>query len=168
MSKPRDILEEKAKQTGTLKNSIDKEDSENKDPEITKEIETIINDEGKKVIVFSDPLYSKEKRSTINFSVFRGKWEFEDIDDIDDDPEKCAVKFIPVKDGSNITIGFKSLKDRVEFFDSIYSDNPMKQTGTGMSLEKIANSKVMKTTGGLVGLSVLGYGLYKIFKGKED
>jgi len=168
MSKPRDILEEKAKKAEALKNAIDVEKSADKSVKNTKEVETIINEEGKKVIVFNDPLYSKEKRSTINFSVFRGKWEFEDIDDIDDDPEKCAVKFIPVKDSSSFTIGFKSLKDRVEFFDSIYSDNPMKQTGTGMSLEKIANSKVMKTTGGIVGLSVLGYGLYKLFKGKEE
>jgi hypothetical protein len=168
MSKPRDILEEKAKQTEALRNAIEKENQESNTQENPNEVKTIINEEGKKVIVFNDPLYSKEKRSTINFSVFRGKWEFEDIDDIDDDPEKCAVKFIPVKDGSNFTIGFKSLKDRVEFFDSIYSDNQMKQTGTGMSLEKIANSKVMKTTGGIVGLSVLGYGLYRIFKGKEN
>jgi hypothetical protein len=168
MSKPRDILEEKAKQTEALRNAIEKENQESNTQENPNEVKTIINEEGKKVIVFNDPLYSKEKRSTINFSVFRGKWEFEDIDDIDDDPEKCAVKFIPVKDGSNFTIGFKSLKDRVEFFDSIYSDNQMKQTGTGMSLEKIANSKVMKTTWGIVGLSVLGYGLYRIFKGKEN
>jgi hypothetical protein len=168
MSKPRDILEEKAKQAGSLKNAIEEDNSAVKSNQDSKGVETIINEEGKKIIVFNDPLYSKEKRSTINFSVFRGKWEFEDIDDIDDDPEKCAVRFIPVKDSSSLTIGFKSLKDRVEFFDSIYSDNPMKQTGTGMSLEKIANSKVMKTTSGIVGLSVIGYGLYKLFKGKEE
>jgi hypothetical protein len=168
MSKPRDILEEKAKNTESLKDTIAENNTGIKSQAGTKEIETIVNEDGKKVIVFSDPLYSKEKRSTINFSVFRGKWEFENIDDIDDDPEKCAVKFIPVKDSSSLTIGFKSIKDRVEFFDSIYSDNSIKQTGTGMSLEKFANSKVMKTTGGIVGLSMLGYGLYKFFRGKED
>jgi hypothetical protein len=168
MSKPRDILEEKAKQSDALISAINNDTEGNSSRVNPNEIETIINEEGKKVIVFNDPLYSKEKRSTINFSVFRGKWEFEDIDDIDDDPEKCAVKFIPVKDGSALTIGFKSLKDRVEFFDSIYSDNTIKQTGTGMSLEKIANSKVMKTTGGIVGLSVLGFGIYKFLKGKNE
>jgi hypothetical protein len=52
--------------------------------------------------------------------------------------------------------------------DSIYSDNEMKQIGGGMSLEKFANSKVLKTTGGLVGLSVIGYGLYKLFSKKDS
>ncbi len=84
------------------------------------------------------------------------------------DEEKCAVKFTPIRDNSNITVTFKSHKDRVEFMDSIYSDNDLKQVGGGMSLENIANSKVLKTTGGLIGLSVLGYGLYKMLKGKGD
>lgn len=167
MSKSKDLLEEKAKNTVSLQNTIDNEDKE-LNQEAGSDIKTIINEEGKKVLVFSDPLYSKERRSTITFSVFRGKWEFEDIDDIDDDPERCAARFVPTKDGSSFTIGFKSIKDRVEFFDSIYSDNEMKQNGPGMNLEKFANSKVFKTTSGLVGLSVLGLGLYKFLKGKDE
>ncbi len=166
MAKAKDILEEKAKSAEALRDAIDSEATELQ--EDNPDVKTIINEEGKKVIVFSDPLYSKEKRSVINYTIFRGGWEFENIDDIDDDPEKCAVKFVPKKDNSNFTITFKSLKDRVEFFDSIYSDNQMKQVGTGMSLEKIANSKVMKTTGSIVGLSVLGYGLYKLLRGKTE
>jgi hypothetical protein len=90
------------------------------------------------------------------------------MDDLDnDDQEKCAVNFSPIKDGSNVTIAFKSLKDRVEFMDSIYSDSEMKQIGGGINLEKFANSKVLRTTGGLIGLSLAAYGLYKIFRGKE-
>ncbi|MFO7447175.1 MAG: hypothetical protein R6W90_12470 [Ignavibacteriaceae bacterium] len=168
MSKSKNILREKAKNSETLRDAINSEAPELQHVNQEESPKTIVNEEGKKVLVFKDPLYSKEKRSIINYSVFRGKWEFENIDDIDDDHEKCAVKFVPVKDGSSFTIGFKSLKDRVEFFDSIYSDKDMKQTGTGVSLEKIANSKVLQTTGGLVGLSVLSYGLYKFLKKKED
>jgi hypothetical protein len=51
--------------------------------------------------------------------------------------------------------------------DSIYSDSEMKQLGGGVNLEKLANSKVLRTTGGLIGLSLAAYGLYKLFKGKD-
>lgn len=134
------------------------------------EQEEIIDEEGKKVIVFHDPLHTREKRSTVNFTTFRGKWEFENLDNIDEtDEQKCAVKFIPVKDSSTITIAFKSVKDRLEFMNSIYSDNELKQLGGGMNLEKFANSKILRTTGGLIGLSLAGYGLYKIISGmKKD
>jgi|SRR5690554_1804244 len=164
MSKLRDELEKKAKETNSLSESIEgiKEDKEDYSPK------TIINEEGKEVLVFSDPLHSKEKRSIVNYTIFRGKWQFENMDDLDEtDKEKCAVKFTPVKDGSNFTIAFKSLKDRVEFMDSIYSDSEMKQVGGGIDLEKLANSKVLRTTGGLIGLSIAAYGLYRIFKGKN-
>ena len=84
------------------------------------------------------------------------------------DKEKCVIKFKPISDGVSLTIAFKSFKDRVEFIDSIYSDHEMKQVGAGLHLEDIANSKVLKATGGLIGLSILGYGLYKLFgKDKE-
>lgn len=116
-------------------------------------------------MIFSDPFYSREKRSVVNYKTFRGKWEFENLEDIDEnDHDKCAVKFIPVRDSSNITVAFKSLKDIVEFMDSIYSNNEMKQIGSGINLEKIANSKVLKATSGLIGLSVAGYKLYKFLK----
>ena len=48
--------------------------------------------------------------------------------------------------------------------DSIYSDNEMKQIGSGINLEKIANSKVLKATGGLIGLTYAGYKIYKILR----
>jgi len=163
----RDILEKKAKQSETLKKTLKREKpEENKQQE---DLKTIVNEEGKEVLVFQDPLHSRESRSIVNYTIFNGKWEFENIDSLDDtDPDKCAVKFIPVKDFSNITIAFKSPKDRLEFMNSIYSDNDMKQIGGGISLEKLANSKVLRTTGGLIGLSLAAYGLYKIFsKGKE-
>jgi hypothetical protein len=167
MHKPKDILEKKARESETLKNSV-KDKSTGSEESIENSHKTIINKEGKEVLVFSDPLYSKEKRSIINYSIFRGKWEFENIDDLDDtDHEKCAVKFTPIKDNSNITIAFKSHKDRVEFIDSIYSDSQMKQMGGGIDLEKLANSKVLQTTGGIIGISLAAYGLYKLFKGKE-
>ena len=44
----------------------------------------------------------------------------------------------------------------------------MKQVGSGMSLEKFANSKVFKTTGGLLGLTVAGYGFIKCFAKKNE
>ncbi len=159
----KEILEEKSKSIEKLKEVIN--DIESTEPEKTE----IIGEDGKKVLVFKDPLYSREKRSVINYTIFRGKWEFEDLDEIDEeDGEKCAVKFTPIRDASSISVVFKSLRDRLEFMDSIYSDNEMKQLGTGMSLEKFANSKVFKTTSGLVGLSVAAYSLYKLFgKDKE-
>ncbi len=167
MSKTREILSNKAKEVQKLKESL-----ENESPNIIqdeKPLKSTVNKDGKEVLVFKDPLYSRERRSTVTYSVFNGKWEFENIDNMDEhDSEKCAVKFTPVRDNSNITVSFKSLKDRIEFMDSIYADNELKQVGGGMSLENLANSKVLKTTGGIIGLSVLGYGLYKLLKGKED
>lgn len=167
--KSKDILEQKAKLSERLKASLDTELAEEPEADTDIKPKVLVNEEGKKILVFNDPLYSREKRSVVNYTIFRGKWEFEDMDDLDEnDPEKCAIKFVPVKDSSNFTIVFKSLKDRTEFLDSIYSDNEMKQVGGGSNLEKIANSKVMRTTGGLIGLSMLGYGLYKMFIKKEN
>jgi hypothetical protein len=168
MNKSRDILEKKAQESESLKASVkNKDKSSSEYNEVSPK--TVINEEGKEVLVFSDPLHSREKRSVVNYSIFRGKWEFENIDDLDEtDQEKCAVKFKPVKDNSSLTIAFKSLKDRVEFIDSIYSDSEMKQMGGGINLEKFANSKVLQTTGGIIGLSIAAYGLYKLFKGKKE
>ncbi len=163
MLKSRDILVQKANEVKSLKSSIEGEKKETPKEELHPK--TVINEEGKKILVFSDPLYSREKRSVVNYTNFRGKWEFENLDGIDEnDLDKCAVKFTPVRDSSNITIAFKSLKDRIEFMDSIYSENEMKQIGSGINLEKIANSKVLKATGGLIGLSYAGYKLYKLLK----
>ncbi len=162
MKKSDEILKKKADGTEPL-NKIIGEDNVHPGEVLQ---QTIIDDEGKKIKVFEDPLYSREKRSTVNYSVFRGKWEFENIDEIDGVEDYCAVKFFPVKDESSFIIAFKSVKDRVEFFDSIYSDKEMRQRGGGMNLEKLANSRVLQTTSGLISLSVVGYGLYKIFKRK--
>jgi len=160
MKKSDEILKKKSKETFPLSSSIS--DTGKKSGEVSRK--TIKDEEGKEIKVFEDPLYSREKRSTINYSVFRGKWEFENLDEIDGEEENCAVKFYPVKDDSSFIIAFKSIMDRVEFFDSIYSDKEMKQRGGGMNLEKLANSRILQTTGGLISLSVLGYGLYKLFK----
>jgi hypothetical protein len=168
MTKLRDELEKKSKESEPLSNTIGEENSsaQNKANEFSPR--TIINKEGKEVLVFSDPLYSREKRSIINYTIFHGKWQFENIDDlVETDDEKCAVKFTPVKDGSTTSIVFKSLKDRVEFMDSIYSDSEMRQIGGGINLEKFANSKVLRTTGGILGLSLAAYGLYRLIKGKD-
>lgn len=168
MSKTKEILQKKAKSSETLKETFEDE-VEQSSATVSSEPQTIINEEGKEVLVFEDPLHSKENRSIVNYSIFRGKWEFENIDDLDEnDGEKCAVQFTPLKDSSSLIITFKSLKDRVEFMDSIYSDNEMKQTGGGMRLEKLANSKILRTTGGLIGIGLAGYGLYKLFFGKKD
>jgi hypothetical protein len=146
-----------------LRKSLDDEKSET-----PLESQEITNDEGKKVLVFHDPLHTREKRSVVNYTTFRGKWEFENMDNIDEtDIQKCAVRFIPRRDNSTFTLIFKSVKDRLEFMNSIYTDNEMKQVGGGMNLEKFANSKVLRTTGGIIGLSLAGYGLYKIFTGKK-
>lgn len=168
MSKPRDILEKKAKTSEPLKETL--YENEELESEAASTVpKTIKNEDGKEVLVFQDPLHSKENRSVVNYSIFRGKWEFENIDDLDEaDLEKCAVKFTPLKDSSSFIITFKSLKDRVEFMDSIYSDNEMRQIGGGMRFEQLANSKVLRTTGGLIGLGLAGYGLYKLFFGKKE
>jgi hypothetical protein len=52
--------------------------------------------------------------------------------------------------------------------NSLYANEEMKQIGGGMSLEKLANSKVLKTTGGLIGLGLAGYSLYKLFNKKSE
>ena len=164
MKKSDEILKKKSKESVPLSSSLG--DSEQKSGEFVHR--TIKDSEGKEIKVFEDPLYSREKRSTINYSVFRGKWEFENLDEIDGDEENCAVRFYPVKDNSSFIITFKTVKDRIEFFDSIYSDREMKQRGGGMNLEKLANSRVLQTTGGLISLSVIGYGLYRLFKKDSD
>ncbi len=162
MKKSDEILKKKAEESDSLKEMLDEDNLPS--GEVLQQ--TIIDEEGKKIKVFEDPLYSREKRSTVNYSVFRGKWEFENIDEIDGLEEHCAVKFFPVKDESSFIIAFKSVKDRVEFFDSIYSDKEMKQRGGGMNLEKLANSRVLQTTGGILSLSMAGYGIYKMLKKK--
>lgn len=169
MVKSREILKRKSQYTDPLSASV-----EDIFAEIESEIEhkdeiEVLDRNGKKVIVFNDPLFSKEPRSTVNYSVFRGKWEFEPLEDIDEtDSDKCAIQFKPLSDSAEVIIAFKSIKDRVEFMNSIYSSEEMKQVGSGMSLEKFANSKVLKTTGGLLGLTMAGYGLYKIFAKKDE
>ena len=170
MGKVKEILRRKSQYSDPLSTSVE---------DIFAEIESGIEDknvveysekDGKKIVVFNDPLYSRESRSTVNYSIFRGKWEFELLEDIEEsEPDKCAVQFNPIDDSAKLILAFKSIKDRVEFMNSIYADTEMKQIGSGMSLEKLANSKVLKTTGGLIGLGVAGYGLYKMFsKKKED
>lgn len=170
MFKSKDILQQKANESRSLKSTIDQEKVQTGDEHAeVPEPKTIYDEDGKKIIVFHDPLYSREKRSIVNYTMFNGRWEFENMDQLDEtDPEKCAVRFSPQSEGAQITIVFKSIKDRVEFMDSIYSDKEMKQVGGGMSLENLANSKVLKTTGGLIGLSIASYGLYKLFKGKKE
>lgn len=166
-TRAKDILKQKANETESLKETLEDKSEEQEETDVNPE--TIINEDGKKVLVFKDPLYSREKRSVVNYTIFKGKWEFENLDNIDDtEPEKCAVKFVTISDSASFTIVFKSLKDRIEFMDSIYSSREMKQVGTGMSLESVANSKVLKTTGGLIGLSLAGYGLYKLFGKNKD
>lgn len=169
MTKAKEILKRKSQYSDPLSASVEdifaeiENEIENKD-----EVEVTEKD-GKKVIVFNDPLYSREPRSTVNYSIFRGKWEFEPLEDIDEnDADKCAIQFTPLNDSAKVIIAFKSIKDRVEFMNSIYGSEEMKQVGSGMSLEKLANSKLLKTTGGLLGLTAAGYGLYKLFSKKNN
>lgn len=168
MSKVKETLRRKSKYSDPLSSSVD---------EILNEIEMdlkqqdeveVIEDDGKKILVFHDPLHKREPRSIVNYSIFRGKWEFELLEDVDEtDTDKCAVQFTPLSESSKLIIAFKSVKDRVEFMNSIYTNKEMKQVGTGMSLEKLANSKMLKTTGGILGFTLAGYGLYKLFKQKS-
>ena len=168
MSKVREILRRKSKISDPLSASVEDIFTDLEDKIDHKDEIEVIEKDGKKIIVFNDPLHSKEPRSTINYSIFRGKWEFEPLEDIDEtDPDKCAVQFTPLNDSARIILTFKSIKDKVEFMNSIYSSEEMKQTGSGMSLEKLANSKVLRTTGGIIGITAAGYGLYKMLTNKD-
>ena len=116
MSKTKEILQKKAKTSESLKESID-DDLEQTATTESSEPQTMVNEEGKEVLVFNDPLHSKENRSVVNYSIFRGKWEFESIDDLDEeDQEKCAIQFTPLKDSSSIIITFKSLKTELNLW----------------------------------------------------
>lgn len=169
MTKVREILRRKAQYTDPLSASVEDIFADIEDKIQHKDEVEVLEKDGKKVLVFNDPLHSREPRSTVNFSVFRGKWEFQPLEDIDEnDPDKCAIQFTPLNDSAKFIIAFKSVKDRVEFMNSIYANEEMKQVGSGMSFEKLANSKVLKTTGGLLGLTVAGYGLYKLFSKKNE
>ncbi|MCL6494938.1 MAG: hypothetical protein K6T54_09215 [Ignavibacterium sp.] len=169
MVKSKEILKRKSKETDPLSASVEDIIADIEDEILNKHEVEVIEKDGKKILVFNDPLFSREPRSIVNYSIFRGKWEFELLEDIDEtDPDKCAVEFTPLNDRAKLIIAFKSVKDRVEFMNSIYASQEIKQVGSGMSLEKIANSKIMKTTGGLLGLTVAGYGLYKFLRRKKD
>lgn len=159
MLKSKEILVKKAQEVKSLRDEL--KDDKKEGPEDI--YPHAVYDSGRKVLVFKDPLFSAEKRSTVIYSVFNGKWEFENIEDADSDGQEfSAVKFKPVKDGSDFILAFKSLKDRVDFMDSVYANNTLKQTGGGMNLEKLANSKIFRTTSGIVGLSIIGYNLLKL------
>ncbi len=157
MLRGRDILDKKASSSKRLKESVSEEGSSSIKPRLS------VNSKGEKILVFDDPLYSKEKRSIINYSEFTGKWDFEIIDDADSsDPEKCSVKLIPKKEFSEITLTFKSMKDRVEFMSSIYSDNELKQRGRGMNLEHMANHDVLNKKSNPFGISLTGLGMFRL------
>lgn len=169
MTKVKEILKKKSQISDPLSASVDDLIADIENSVSNENQVEVIDKNGKKVVVFNDPLYSREPRSTVNYSIFRGKWEFEPLEDIDEnDPDKCAIQFKPLNDSAEVIIAFKSIKDRVEFMNSLYASEEMKQVGSGMSLEKLANSKILKTTGGLLGLTVAGYGLYKLFSKKGD
>ena len=169
MIKSKEILKRKSKETDPLSASVDDIIADIEDEVLNKHEVEVIQKDGKKILVFNDPLFSREPRSIVNYSIFRGKWEFELLEDIDEnDSEKCAVEFTPLNDKAKLIIAFKSVKDRVEFMNSIYASQEMKQIGSGMSLERLANSKVMKATGGILGLTMAGYGLYKFLRKKKD
>lgn len=169
MAKSKEILKRKSKESDPLSASVEDIIAGIEDEVLNKHEVEVIEKEGKKILVFNDPLYSKEARSTVNYSIFRGKWEFELLEDVDEnDPDKCAVEFTPLNDSAKLIIAFKSVKDRVEFMNSIYASQEMKQVGGGMSLEKLANSKLMKTTGGIIGLTAAGIGLYQLLKRKKE
>ncbi len=169
MVKTKEILKRKSKISDPLSASVEDIFEEIENGIDHKDEVEVVDQNGKKVIIFNDPLYSREPRSTVNYSIFRGKWEFEPLEDIDEnDPDKCAIQFKPLSDGAEVIIAFKSVKDQVEFMNSIYSSEEMKQVGSGRSLEKMANSKILKTTGGLLGLTMAGYGLYKMFSKKDE
>lgn len=169
MTKSREILRKKSQYSDPLSASVEDIFAEIENGLDNKDVIEYIEKDGNKVLVFNDPLYSKESRSTVNYSIFRGKWEFELLENIEEnEPDKCAVQFNPLSDTASIIIAFKSVKDRVEFMNSLYADKEMKQVGGGMSLEKLANSKVLKTTSGLIGLGIAGYGFYKLFSKKKD
>lgn len=169
MAKSKEILKRKAQETDPLSASVDDILAGIEDEVLNKHEVEVVEKDGKKVLVFNDPLFSREPRSIVNYSIFRGKWEFELLEDIDEnDPDKCAVEFTPLNDKAKLMIAFKSVKDRVEFMNSIYANQEMKQVGGGMSLEKMANSKIMKTTGGILGLTVAGIGLYQLLKKKKN
>jgi len=169
MIKVREILRRKSLHTDPLSASVEEIVADIENDIQHKDTIEVIEKDGKQILVFNDPLYSREPRSIVNYSIFRGKWEFELLEDIDEtDSDKCSVQFNPLNDSAKLVIAFKSVKDRVEFMNSIYTSEEIKQVGGGMSLEKFANSKILKTTGGLIGLSLAGYGLYKSFKKKNN
>lgn len=169
MAKSKEILKRKAQESDPLSASVEDILAGIEDEVLNKHEVEVIEKDGKKVLVFNDPLYSKEARSIVNYSIFRGKWEFELLEDVDEnDPDKCAVEFTPLNDKAKLIIAFKSVKDRIEFMNSIYTSQEMKQIGGGMSLERIANSKILKTTGGILGLTVAGLGIYQLMKKKKE
>ncbi len=169
MAKSREVLRRKSQYSDPLSASVDDIFAEIKNGIEHKDEMEYVEKDGKKILVFNDPLYSRESRSTVNYSIFRGKWEFELLEDIEEsEPDKCAIQFNPLSDSSKVILAFKSVKDRVEFMNSLYANEEMKQIGGGMSLEKLANSKVLKTTGGLIGLGIAGYGFYKLFNKKQE
>ena len=102
-----------------------------------------INDFANKLYI--DPKYGMyQPRATLNYSVFRGKWE------IEDSKEDNSVRLINVESGDSLFLSFNSLKDKIEFVKGIYTEYPIKQVGSGMNLENLANDNVKPKFGSYV------------------
>lgn len=61
MLKSKDILVQKAKEVKSLRSSIEGERNEISKEELHPK--TVVDDHGKKILVFSDPLYSREREA---------------------------------------------------------------------------------------------------------
>lgn len=87
--------------------------------------------------LYVDPQYGLDHHSSVvNYAVFSNEWDIEDV------REEYIIKMIHRTSGDTISLSFNSLRDKINFVKNIYAAKPIKQVGSGMELEKLANSHV--------------------------
>ena len=92
--------------------------------------------------LYVDPQYGLDHHSSVmNYAVFSNEWDIEDV------REEYIVKMIHRSSGDTVLLSFNSLKDKINFVKNIYAAKPIKQVGSGMELEKLANSHLKPTRG---------------------
>ncbi len=85
---------------------------------------------------YEDPSCDLINPVSVEYAVFSSEWDIEEL------KYDNGLKIIHRKSGDSISLGFTTLKDRVEFTKKIFASKKVKQIGGGMNLEQFANTRI--------------------------
>lgn len=93
--------------------------------------------------VFTDPLFEETyHEAKVNYGSFVGEWEFSTAEEIRGTEVDYMLSFNPKhRPDQVIRLGFKTLKDRMEFCKSTFTTKPLIQSSGRMRVDGIVNSK---------------------------